>query len=74
MIATEDGVDAMLYYGEDYDDSDAVDGGEEVVGDPVGVHVGGLGDEVGGHLSLAEPVYYECNSKKENKEYLAGSG
>ena len=72
MIATEERVDAMLYYGEDDDDGDAVDGGEEVVGDPVGVHVGGLGDEVGGHLSLVEPVYYECDAKKENLVIVIG--
>ena len=29
----------------------------------MGVHVGGLGDEVGGHLSLAEPVDYECDAE-----------
>lgn len=55
----------MLHDWEDDDDGDAVDGGEEVVGDAVGVHVRGLGDEVGGHLGLAEPVDDECDAEKQ---------
>ena len=53
----------MLHYGQDYDHGDAVDSGEEVVGNSVGVHVGGLGDEIGGHLGLAEPVDYEGDAE-----------
>ena len=53
----------MLHYRQDDDHGDAVDGGEEVVGDSVGVHVGGLGDEIGGHLGLAEPVDYESDAE-----------
>ena len=33
----------------------------------MGVHVGGLGDEVGGHLSLTEPVDYERDANGENE-------
>ena len=29
----------------------------------MGVHVGGLGDEVSRHLSLAEPIDYERDAK-----------
>ena len=65
MIAAKQRVDAVLHDGQDYNHSNAVDCGEEVVGDSVGVHVGGLGDEVGGHLSLAEPVDYECDAKEK---------
>ena len=65
MVAAKQRVDAMLHNGEDYDHGNAVDCGKEVVGDSVRVHVGGLRDEVGGHLSLAEPVDYECDAIKK---------
>ena len=65
MIAAKDGIDAVLHYGYDYDHRDAVDGGKEVVGDAVGVHVRGLRYKIGGHLGLAEPVYNECDAKKK---------
>lgn len=38
------------------EDGDGVEVGHEVVGDPAGLHVGGLGDCVAGELVLAEPV------------------
>ena len=66
MVAAKQRVDAVLYNGQDYNHSNAVDCRKEVVGDSVGVHIGGLGDEVGGHLGLAEPVDYECDAKKKD--------
>ena len=65
MVAAKQRVDAMLHNREDYNHGNAVDCGKEVVGDSVRVHVGGLGDEVGGHLGLAEPVDYECDAIKK---------
>ncbi len=63
MVAAQGGVDDVLDDRKDDDDCNAVDCGEEIVGDAMGVHVGGLRDEVGGHLGLAKPVNYECDAK-----------
>lgn len=63
MVTAEYGIDDMLHYWQDDYDRDAVDGGKKIVGDAVGVHVCGLGDEVCGHLGLAEPVDYERDAR-----------
>ena len=68
--APEGRVEEFCHEGEEDEDGDGIDDGKDVIGHAVGFHFPRLGDGVGGHLGLAEPVYDEWGAAGKGGEYV----